>query len=101
MVKCERRAALRAVAAGRLAVCARTDVMPVDATDPLAIQQHLDEVVKRHGPVSLMFNAVSRDDAQGQVLSDMPFNSIFAPVRPGLTAWFHTGTARANHMARH
>ncbi len=76
-------------------------VMTVDATDPLAIQQHLDEVVRRYGPVSLMFNAVSWDDVQGQALSEMPFDSFFAPVRLGLTTWFHTGTILARHMARH
>lgn len=72
-----------------------TDVMTVDATDPIAIQQHLHEVVHRHGPVSLMFNAVSWDDVQGQVLSEMSFDAFFAPVRVGLTTWFHTGTALA------
>lgn len=76
-------------------------VITVDATDPLAVQQHLDEVVRRHGPVSLMFNAVSWDDIQGQVLSEMPFDSFFAPVRVGLTTWFHTGTILARHMAQH
>jgi len=76
-------------------------VMTVDATDPSAVQQHLDEVVRRHGPVSLMFNAVSWDDVQGQPLTEMPFDSFFAPVRVGLTTWFHTGTILATHMAQH
>lgn len=76
-------------------------VMPVDATDPEAVQQHLDEVVRRHGPVSLMFNAVSWDDVQGQALTEMPFDSFFAPVRLGMTTWFHTGTILARHMAQH
>lgn len=77
------------------------DVMAVDATDPLAIQQHLHGVVHRYGPVSLMFNAVSWDDVQGQILSEMSFDAFFAPVRVGLTTWFHTGTALAKHMAQH
>ena len=79
----------------------RVEVMTVDATDPSAIQRHLGVVVQRHGPVSLMFNAVSWDDVQGQALSDMPFDSFFAPVRLGLTTWFHTGTVLAKHMAQH
>ncbi|HRF49182.1 MAG TPA: SDR family oxidoreductase [Anaerolineales bacterium] len=78
-----------------------TDVRTVDATDPDAIQQHLSEVVQRHGPVSLMFNAVSWDDFQGQPFTEMPFDLFFAPVRLGLTSWFHTGTALAKHMAQH
>ncbi len=76
-------------------------VKTVDAMDPLAVQQHLDEIIQCYGPVSLMFNAVSWDDIQGQVLTAMPFDSFFAPVRLGLTTWFHTGTALARHMAQH
>lgn len=79
----------------------RVEAMTVDATDPTAIQRHLSDVVERHGPVSLMFNAVSWDDVQGQMLTDMPFDSFFAPVRLGLTTWFHTGTILARHMAQH
>jgi 7-alpha-hydroxysteroid dehydrogenase len=77
------------------------EVMTVDATDPLAVQRHLDEVSQRHGPVTLMFNAISWDDVQGQVLSEMPFDQFFAPIQTGLTTWFHTGTALAKHMAQH
>jgi 7-alpha-hydroxysteroid dehydrogenase len=31
----------------------------------------------------------------------MSFEHFFAPVRIGLTGWFHTGTALARHMAQH
>lgn len=77
------------------------DVMTVDATDPIAVQRHLDEVAQRYGPVTLMFNAISWDDIQGQVLSEMPFEQFFTPIQRGLTTWFHTGTAMAKHMAQH
>jgi NAD(P)-dependent dehydrogenase (short-subunit alcohol dehydrogenase family) len=62
---------------------------------------HLNEVADRFGPVTLMFNAISWEDFQGQVLSDMPFDQFFAPIQTGLTTWFHTGTALARHMAQH
>lgn len=77
------------------------EVLPVDAMDRSAVTNHLDEVTDRFGPVSLMFNAVSWDDFQGQVLSDMPFEQFFSPVQAGLTTWFHTGTALAKHMSQH
>lgn len=101
MLAARRREPLDQVATEIRGKSALADVMTVDATDPLAIQQHLDEVVQRHGPVSLMFNAVSWDDVQGRVLSEMPFDSFIAPVRLGLTTWFHTGTIIAKHMAQH
>lgn len=77
------------------------EVMPVDTTDPIAVNRHLNDVIDRFGHVTLMFNAVSWDDIQGQVLSDMPFDQFFAPIQIGLTTWFHTGTALAKHMAQH
>lgn len=77
------------------------EVMPVDATDPISVNRHLNEVAGHFGPVTLMFNAISWEDVQGQVLSDMPFDQFFAPVQTGLTTWFHTGTVMAKHMAQH
>jgi 7-alpha-hydroxysteroid dehydrogenase len=77
------------------------EVSTVDATDPRAVNAHLQEVTDRCGPVTVMFNAISWDDVQGQVLAEMPFDQFFAPVQIGLTTWFHTGTALAKHMAQH
>jgi 7-alpha-hydroxysteroid dehydrogenase len=77
----------------------RAAVLPVDATVPQEIEKHLADVVDRFGPVNLMFNAVSWDDTQGSVLTDMPFDRFFGPIRTGLTTWFHTGTVLARHMA--
>lgn len=101
MLSARRRTALDEAAADIRRVGGSIDVLPVDAMDPDAIQRHLDETVQRHGPVSLMFNAVSWDDVQGQALSEMAFDSFLTPVRLGLTTWFHTGTALARHMAQH
>ena len=76
----------------------RADLSVVDATDPAAIEAHLAEVVAAAGPVKLMFNGVSWDDTQGELLADMPFERMLAPVTTSLTTWFHTGTALARHM---
>lgn len=96
-----RRAPLEDVAAAIKGGGGLAEVTTVDATDPVAVQRHLAEVVQRHGPITLMFNAISWDDLQGQALAEMPFDHFFAPVRLGLTTWFHTGTVLASHMAQH
>lgn len=76
------------------------DVTSVDAFDPEAVDQHLAEVSSRHGPVNVMFNAISWEDTQGAPLTGMPFSKFLAPVQLGLTGWFHTGTALARHMGQ-
>lgn len=92
------RAGLDAVAAEIRAAGGRAEVNLVDATDPAAVAAHLAGVADRAGPVKLMFNGVSWDDTQGELLADMPFDRMLAPVRTAMTTWFHTGTAVARHM---
>lgn len=101
ILSARRREPLDQVAMGIRESGGLVDVMTANATDPSAVQRHLDEVAQRHGPVNLMFNAVSWEDTQGQVLTDMPFDQFFTPIRLGLTTWFYTGTALAKHMAQH
>ncbi len=76
------------------------DVTVVDALNPEAVDQHLSEVVSRHGAVNVMFNAISWADTQGASLTEMPFGKFLTPVQLGLTSWFHTGTALARHMGQ-
>ncbi|QDZ10162.1 SDR family NAD(P)-dependent oxidoreductase [Devosia ginsengisoli] len=76
----------------------RADVAPVDATDKAVVTEHLAAIVAEAGPVKVMFNGVSWDDTQGQLLADMELERMLAPVRSGLTTWFHSGTALARHM---
>jgi len=95
-----RREPLEAVAADIHSRDGLALVMPVDATDLRAVEQHLRAVADRFGAVTLMFNAVSWDDIQGQPLAEMPFETFFAPVQTALTTWFYTGTALAKHMAQ-
>ena len=96
-----RRESLDKVAKDILKQGGLAEVMPVDATDGYAVASHLDTVANRFGPVTLMFNAISWDDTQGQMLSEMPFDQFFAPIQIGLTSWFYTGTSLAKHMARY
>jgi NAD(P)-dependent dehydrogenase (short-subunit alcohol dehydrogenase family) len=95
------RAPLEAVAAEIKAAGGRAEVTPVDATDAAAVEAHLAEVVRQAGPVRLMFNGVSWDDSQGDLLTEMAFERLLAPIRMSMTTWFHTGTALARHMGAH
>ena len=75
-------------------------VSPVDVTDKAAVDAHLAEVSARSGPIGVMFNAASWEDTQGQLLTEMDFARMLAPVTTGLAGWFHTGTAMARHMGQ-
>lgn len=92
------RAGLEGVAADIRAAGGQAEVTLVDATDAAAVEAHLAAIVSKAGPVKLMFNAVSWDDTQGELLTDMQFERMLAPVRTSMATWFHTGTAVARHM---
>lgn len=92
---------LQAVAEDIRAAGGKAEVTPVDAMDAGAVDAHLAAVVSRGGPVKLMFNGVSWDDTQGELLADMDFDRMMAPIRSSMTTWFHTGTALARHMGEH
>lgn len=92
------RAGLEAVAEDIRAAGAVADIATLDATDRSEVDAHLAETVAKAGPVKLMFNGVSWDDTQGDLLMDMDFERMLAPVRTAVTTWFHTGTALARHM---
>lgn len=89
---------LAAVAHRIRAAGGRASVAPVDATDRAAVEAHLAQIVGEHGPVRLMFNGISWDDTQGQLLTEMNFARVLAPVHTAMTTWFHTGTVLAEHM---
>lgn len=92
------RAGLEAVAGEIKANGGRADIATIDAMDRASVDTHLADVVAKAGPVKLMFNGVSWDDTQGELLTDMPFERMLAPIRSSMTTWFHTGTAVARHM---
>src|SRR5690606_31820345 len=77
----------------------RAEVAPVDATDHLAVAEHLAAVVRDGGPVRVMFNAVGLDDTQGAPLTKMSRERFIAPIVTAMQTWFSTGTAHARHMA--
>lgn len=92
------RAGLEAVAGEIRAAGGKAAFATIDAMDRASVDAHLADVVAEAGPVKLMFNGVSWDDTQGELLTDMPFERMLAPIRSSMTTWFHTGTAVARHM---
>ena len=79
----------------------KASALVVDAASAQQVEQHLAEVVARHGPVRLAFNAISWDDTQGRPLTEMPFPQVYRPIEIGLATWFNVGTALARHMGEH
>ena len=90
---------LERVASEIRAAGGQAETAELDATDPAAIQAHLDQVVQAAGPVRLMFNAIDWGDSQGALLTEMQMAKMLLPVHTGLTTWFHTGTIMARHMS--
>lgn len=76
------------------------EVMPVDATDKQAVEAQLALISDKAGPVKIMFNAIDWGDTQGEPLGTISLEKVLRPVQTGLTTWFYTGTAVADHMAR-
>jgi len=75
------------------------EIATVDATDAGEVEQHLQDVAAKAGPVRIMFNAISWDDIQGTELTKMRLEDMLLPVRLALTTLFVTGTTLARHMA--
>lgn len=93
-----RREPLEAVADEIRNAGGQAEVSLVDVTDKATVDDHLAEVSGRLGPIGVMFNAASWEDTQGQLLTEMEFSRMLAPVTVGLAGWFNTGTAMARHM---
>lgn len=92
------RTRLNAVADDIRATGGNVDIATIDALDRASIDAHLADVVAKAGPVKLMFNGVSWDDTQGELLTEMSFERLLAPVHIAMTTWLHTGAALAHHM---
>ncbi|HXF64720.1 MAG TPA: SDR family NAD(P)-dependent oxidoreductase, partial [Caldilineaceae bacterium] len=57
------------------------EVAVVDALDPQAIEQHLDEIVRKVGSIDISFNAIwIRGDLQGTPLLQMAHEDFTLPI---------------------
>lgn len=70
----------------------------LDAADKQAVNQHLEEIIGRHGKIDISFNLVGMDDMQGMPLDELTTEAFINPVINALTAHFVTGTAAVKHM---
>lgn len=70
----------------------------LDASDKQAVNQHLEEIIGRHGRIDISFNLVGMDDMQGVSLDELTAEAFINPVINALTAHFITGTAAIKHM---
>jgi NAD(P)-dependent dehydrogenase (short-subunit alcohol dehydrogenase family) len=64
----------------------------VDSTDRVAVETHLEHVVRQAGRVDISVNATGIDDRQGTPLLEMSYDDFQAPVDTGLRSNFVTGT---------
>lgn len=92
---------LESVAARIAAAGGRAHVALLDATDPIAVERHIEAVAAETGPVKVMFNGIGWADTQGEELIAMQFDRFNDVIAVAMRSWFVTGTAAARHMALH
>ncbi len=71
----------------------------VDALDGAAVNEHLDEIVKRTGRIDITFNLIGLGGNQGTSLAAMDVPAFFEPIDTAVRTHFLTATAAARHMA--
>jgi NAD(P)-dependent dehydrogenase (short-subunit alcohol dehydrogenase family) len=86
------RAPLEAVAAE---IGGRAHVAVLDATDEAAVEAHADRV----GRVDISFNLITRGDAQGTPLVEMPVERVLGAIETGVTTSLVTARAAARRGA--
>jgi NAD(P)-dependent dehydrogenase (short-subunit alcohol dehydrogenase family) len=72
----------------------------VDAFDSQAIEQHLNDMVKKAGSVDISFNLIGLGGAQGAPLVNMTAEDFRLPINNAMTTQFLTATAAGRHMAQ-
>jgi 3-oxoacyl-[acyl-carrier protein] reductase len=72
----------------------------VDATDESAVEEHLGEVVARHGTVDISINLIAVDHVQGVPLLDMAVDDFALGLDTRLRTHFVTARAAGRHMVR-
>jgi len=78
----------------------RCEATRVDALDANAVEQHLDEVVKRFGRIDIAFNLINLGGPQGSPLAEMKMAEFLQPIDVAMRTHYITGTAAGRHMTR-
>lgn len=91
---------VQTVAAEIVAAGGRASAAAVDATDPAAVQRHLDKVAGRAGQIDIAVNAIGVDDRQGTPLLEMSYEDFRAPTDTGVKSNFVIGTVIGRYLAQ-
>lgn len=77
----------------------KAETAVVDASDRTSVEDHLDDVLNRHGRLDVSLNATSlHGETQGTPLGSMDVDEFTLPARTALVSNFHTATAAASRM---
>ena len=92
------RGPLDELAASIRAAGGRADAAVVDATDPRAVADHADMVVREAGSIDVSWNLIARGDLQGKPLLEMEPDEILSPISIGVRSNIVTAQAAARRM---
>jgi 3-oxoacyl-[acyl-carrier protein] reductase len=70
----------------------------VDALDEEAVENHVDDVVRKAGRIDILFNGIGMEDVQGTPLLEMSIRDVAHPVITAITTQFLTARAVARGM---
>src|ERR1700731_4053286 len=57
----------------------------VDALDEEAVENHVDDVVRKAGRIDILFNGIGMEDVQGTPLLEMSIRDVAHPVITAIT----------------
>lgn len=95
-----RMSTLEKVAEEILATGGQVEASAFDAMDEMAVQDHMEGVVKKAGKVDLSFNGVAVDVLQGIPMTEIPCEAFLRPATGMLRTRFLTAMAAAKVMMK-
>jgi NAD(P)-dependent dehydrogenase (short-subunit alcohol dehydrogenase family) len=75
----------------------------LDALDEDAVEQHMNEVIKKAGKIDISFNAIGgilQKDIESILLTELPVESFLLPITTYTQSHFVTARAAARHMVK-
>jgi 3-oxoacyl-[acyl-carrier protein] reductase len=91
-------APVTAVAAEITAAGGKAEAAVVDALDAAAVNDYVNDLARRVGPLAVSFNAIALKDRQNVPLIDMALEDFVRPVRMAMETQFITSTAAGRLM---
>lgn len=78
----------------------KAEAANVDALDEKAVNEYVNNVMKKAGSIDISFNAIHLRDIQGTPLVEMSLDDFVRPVRRAAESHFITGTATGRVMMK-